>query len=438
MVDRWNYCLLSSVCEEITSGGAAPQGDKYFINGKYPFVRVVDMGNLPGQKYMLQTRDLLNDVGAEKLRLFPSGTILFTKSGASLLLNQRAILKVPMYVVSHIGCLIPNEAIISEWLYYWMKTVDFNIYAHATTLPSLKLTTIKELRIPVPTIPEQERIVAWIEELFSQLDAGVETLKKTKAQLAVYRQAVLKEAFEGNLSAEWRTDHSDCSPARDYESIAIKDPTYKDTSGDENEIRLALPDNWIKLRMGDVFSVEVGATPSRRVPEYWNGAINWVSSGEVRFNRIFSTDERITEAGLANSSTNVQPAGTIMLAMIGEGKTRGQAAILEISAAHNQNTAAILVSATPCDSKYIYYFLQMNYENTRRVGSGNNQKALNKERVRALRFPFTSFAEQHVIVEAIESRLSVCDSIEQTVDIALQQAEAMRQSILKDAFEGKL
>ena len=195
MVDRWNYCLLSSVCEEITSGGAAPQGDKYFINGKYPFVRVVDMGNLHGQKYMLQTRDLLNDVGAEKLRLFPSGTILFTKSGASLLLNQRAILKVPMYVVSHIGCLIPNEAIISEWLYYWMKTVDFNIYAHATTLPSLKLTTIKELRIPVPTIPEQERIVARIEELFSQLDAGVETLKKTKAQLAVYRQAVFSSFF---------------------------------------------------------------------------------------------------------------------------------------------------------------------------------------------------------------------------------------------------
>lgn len=80
----------------------------------------------------------------------------------------------------------------------------------------------------------------------------------------------------------------------------------------------------------------------------------------------------------------------------------------------------------------------MNYENTRRVGSGNNQKALNKERVRALRFPFTSFAEQRVIVEEIESRMSVCDSIEQTVDAALQQAEAMRQSILKDAFEGRL
>lgn len=80
----------------------------------------------------------------------------------------------------------------------------------------------------------------------------------------------------------------------------------------------------------------------------------------------------------------------------------------------------------------------MNYDNTRRVGSGNNQKALNKERVRAIRFPFTSFDEQQKIVEEIESRLSVCDSIEQTVDTALAQAEAMRQSILKKAFEGEL
>lgn len=329
---------------------------------------------------------------------------------------------------------INKDLVLPKYIYYRIQIIQFDHSTHKRYW----IQQYSKIRVSIPPLPEQERIVARIEELFSQLDAGVETLKKTKAQLAVYRQAVLKEAFEGNLSAEWRTDHSDCSPARDYESIAIKDPVYKDTSGDENEIRLTLPDNWIRLRMGDVFSVEVGATPSRRAPEYWNGTINWVSSGEVRFNRIFSTDERITEDGLANSSTNVQPVGTIMLAMIGEGKTRGQAAILEIPAAHNQNTAAILVSATPCDSKYIYYFLQMNYENTRRVGSGNNQKALNKERVRALRFPFTSFAEQRVIVEEIESRMSVCDSIEQTVDAALQQAEAMRQSILKDAFEGRL
>ena len=334
----------------------------------------------------------------------------------------------------------PSEVLLTRYVLLFFRYFEAQLASQGTgtTFKAITQDVVKNLEIPIPPIPEQKRIVARIEELFSQLDAGVETLKKTKAQLAIYRQAVLKEAFEGRLTAEWREGHPDCSPLRDYETIVINAPIYKDTSGDENEIHLTLPDKWIKLRMGDVFQVEVGATPSRRVPEYWNGSISWVSSGEVRFNHIYSTDERITELGLANASTNVQPIGTIMLAMIGEGKTRGQAAILEIPAAHNQNTAAILVSSTPCDPKYIYYFLQMNYENTRRVGSGNNQKALNKERVRALRFPFTSFEEQHMIVEAIESRLSVCDSIEQTIDAILQQAEAMWQSILKDAFEGRL
>lgn len=297
---------------------------------------------------------------------------------------------------------------------------------------------IEKMDLRLPELEEQLRIVNRIEELFSELEKGVETLETIKKQLTVYRQAVLKEAFEGNFTTSWRSKHILANPQNDFESIRRPNEKFKDTSGDENEISLVLPNTWIKIRVGEVFEVQVGATPSRRVPEYWNGDINWISSGEVHFDSIYRTNEQITTEGLAHTSTNVHSPGTVVLAMIGEGKTRGQAAILKTEAAHNQNTAAILVSQTPCSSEYIYYFLQMNYDNTRRVGSGNNQKALNKERVRALRFPFTSFLEQYQIVEEIESRLSVCDSIEQTVDTALSQAEALRQSILKKAFEGGL
>jgi type I restriction enzyme S subunit len=307
-----------------------------------------------------------------------------------------------------------------------------------TTRKRISRKNLNKIQFSIPPLPEQERIVTRIEELFSQLDNGVETLQTIKRQLTVYRQAVLKKAFEGAYTADWRASHCDCSPMLDFESIKIAKPIFQDTSGDENEMDLLLPETWLKIRIGEVFKVDIGSTPSRAVSNYWNGTINWVSSGEVRFNNIYRSKEFITEDGLNNSSTNIQPVGTILLAMIGEGKTRGQAAILKVEAAHNQNTAAILVSETPCVPKYVYYFLYLNYENTRRVGSGNNQKALNKERVRALRFPFPSFAEQGQIVKEIESRLSVCENIEQTVDAALQQSEALRQSILKEAFEGRL
>ncbi len=369
--------------------------------------------------------------------MIPKGSVLFSSRAP---IGYVAIADNPICTNQGFKSIVPNDNISSEYLYYQLKYLKKTIQdmGSGTTFKEISAKKFATIQVVVPPLSDQEHIVARIEEMFSQLDTGVETLKTTKAQLAVYRQAVLKEAFEGRLTQKWRSIHSEFSPKVDYDSIAIINPIYKDTAGDENEIHLSLPKTWLKLRIGDVFPVEVGSTPSRRIPEYWNGEVNWVSSGEVHFNRISKTDERITESGLAHASTNVHPAGTIMLAMIGEGKTRGQAAILEVPAAHNQNTAAILVSSTPCHPRYIYYFLEMNYENTRRVGSGNNQKALNKERVRALRFPFTSFAEQCEIVKAIESRLSVCDSIEQTVDTALQQAEALRQSILKQAFEGRM
>lgn len=334
----------------------------------------------------------------------------------------------------------PNKEIERKYLLLYFRYFEAQLSSKGTgtTFKAITQQTIRNLEIPVLPLKEQQRIVSHIEERFSELDKGVETLQTIKEQLAVYRQAVLKEAFEGKLTSSWRAENTLSNPQYDFDKIRRPNEIFKDTSGDENEIALNLPPTWLKARLGEIFEVQVGATPSRRVPEYWNGNINWVSSGEVRFNTIFRTNEKITPEGLAHASTNLQPIGTVMLAMIGEGKTRGQAAILNTEAAHNQNTAAILVSQTPCSPKYVYYFLQMNYDNTRRVGSGNNQKALNKERVRAIRFPFTSFDEQQKIVEEIESRLSVCDSIERTVDTALAQAEAMRQSILKKAFEGEL
>lgn len=325
-----------------------------------------------------------------------------------------------------------TELVLPKYIFYCMQVINIDHSTHKRYW----IQQYSKIKVQIPSLDEQQHIVSRIEELFSKLDKGVETLQIIKQQLTVYRQAVLKEAFEGKFTSLWRKKHPLSSPQSDFDSIKRPKESFKDISGDENEISLVLPNTWFKVRLGELFEVQVGATPSRRIPEYWNGNINWVSSGEVHFNSIFRTNEQITEEGLAHASTNVHPAGTVMLAMIGEGKTRGQAAILNTEAAHNQNTAAILVSQTPCVSKYVYYFLRMNYDNTRRVGSGNNQKALNKERVRALRFPFTSFSEQHQIVEEIESRLSVCDSIEQTVDTVLAQAEAMRQSILKKAFEG--
>lgn len=390
---------LGDVCEELTSGGAAPQGDKYFIDGKYPFIRVADMGRISSsEKFISYTKDTLNDVGIEKLREFPAGTVLFTKSGASLLLNQRAIIKQPSYVVSHIGCMIPKPDVSSDWLYYFMKQVDFAHYAHATTLPSLKLSTLKEIEIPVPPLSEQERIVARIEKLFSELDKAVETLQKTKQQLAVYRQAVLKEAFYRRRNAAFITQ-----------------------------------------KVKDFAEVDTGATPLTSNKNYYNGTIAWITSASVNQDVIFAANDYITDLAIKETNCKVFVPNTIIVAMYGEGKTRGKCSILKINAATNQAVAAITIrNHSEVSYKYIKWFFTMNYYALRRKASGGVQPNLNLGIIKNYDVPIYDICTQNEIVTEIESKLSVCGNIEQAVDTTLQQAEAMRQSILKKAFEEEL
>ncbi len=399
---------------EIKSG--KNQKDVADINGSYP---IYGSGGI---------------IGYSKEYLCPAGTTIIGRKGT---INSPLYVNEPFWNVDTAFGLIPSQQLVSKYLYYFCCFFNFKALDKSTTIPSLAKRDLENVEMPVPPLDEQSSIVARIEELFSELDKAVGTLKTTKEQLEVYRQAVLKAAFEGKYTKWWRKNHN-VSANEEYCVLRKENQVFKDTSGDENELSLNIPDEWMKVRLGEIFDVEVGATPSRQHAEYWNGSIPWVSSGEVRFTTINKTREMITDIGLKNASTNLQPIGTVLLAMIGEGKTRGQSALLNIPAAHNQNTAAILVSKTLCQPKYIYYFLQLNYENTRRVGSGNNQKALNKERVRAIRVPFAPIAEQSIIVKEIEKRLSICENIEQTVNTALAQADAMRQSILKQAFEGKI
>ena len=127
-----------------------------------------------------------------------------------------------------------------------------------------------------------------------------------------------------------------------------------------------------------------------------------------------------------------------MLGMIGEGKTRGQTAILDNPAAHNQNSAAIHVSEAGIVSEYVFYFLMRDYERTRRLGSGGNQPALSKTRVEAMVLPLPPLAEPLRIVAEVERRLSVVTETEAALEADLQCAARLRQAILKRAFEGKL
>jgi type I restriction enzyme, S subunit len=354
----------------------------------------------------------------------------------------------------------------NKFLFYFFRYIEKKLDEQGTgsTFRAISGDILKNVSLSFPPLPEQHRIVAKIEALFSELDKGVESLKTAREQLKTYRQALLKQAFSGKLTEQWRAENSDKletaaallqriqtereqryrQQLNDWEATGKqgtkpKAPkTLPPLTAEELAELPELPEGWAWVKFGQVFDIYVGSTPSRKRDDFWNGDINWISSGEVSFCRIKNTKEKITNTGYMNASTEIHPVGTVILAMIGEGKTRGQAAILDIKATHNQNTAAIRVCNSGLPSEYLYQYLFYQYENTRKSGSGNNQKALNKERVSDLKLPICDILEMNAIVSFFDEKLSVTDQLDQTLTAALQQAETLRQSILKKAFSGQL
>ena len=335
--------------------------------------------------------------------------------------------------------------------FFESKFGDINTHTKGVGIPHVNPNYLEDIEFPLLGEKTAALLKNKIEELFSDVDAGTKALERVEANLRRYRASVLKAACEGKLvptEAELAKQEG-----REYEHASAllerilkerqekwekENPgkKYKEPKAPDTDGLSKLPEGWVWTSMGYTFDVHVGATPRRNEKRYWGGKIPWVSSGEVAFCRIRETAETITEEGYKNSSTTVHPEGTVMIGMIGEGKTRGQVAILDIKAAHNQNSAAIRVSDTEVLPEYVYYFLQGKYEETRRAGSGNNQPALNKQRVMEILFPLPPLNEQLRVVKETDKANSIIENLSKT--LAELKTDILKQSILKKAFSGKL
>jgi len=392
---------------KVTTGNPAPQEKQYFINGITPFVRVADLGQLGDSVYIKNTKDKLNEKINNKLKLYPKGSVLFTKSGMSLLLNQRAILGSNMYVVSHIGIVIPNQDISSEWIYYWFKTIDFKKYAHATTLPSLKISLIRKMNFPLPPLNEQTRIVEKIEELFSDLDKATEDLKKTQEQLIIYRQAVLKAAFEGKLTEEWRQTRKEACNIKytTLNNMCIKVEKIKNEENSERKIKyldIGSIDNKV-FKIVSHKTYQIKNAPSR--------AKQIVKEGDTLFSTVRTYLKNIA---YVHSEYDNEICST--------------------------GFCVIRPKKDVLTSRYIFYYV-ISDDFVNRVSplqTGTSYPAVRDDDILKQTIPLVTIDEQKEIVNEIESRLSVCDKLEETVQQSLEQIDRLRQSILKKAFEGKL
>ncbi|UOB10747.1 restriction endonuclease subunit S [Streptomyces sp. HP-A2021] len=184
----------------------------------------------------------------------------------------------------------------------------------------------------------------------------------------------------------------------------------------------------------DVAVVGSGSTPSRSRSDYWTeGAIPWVRTAEICFDVISETSECITRKAVAETGLRVYPPGSVLLAMYGEGVTRGRSAVLGTHATVNQATAAIVCDPQKIDYRYLYYWLEGHYEEIRKVGHGSNQTNLNGALVAAIRLPLPPVEEQGAIVAPIEA----FDAKLRSDALELEKLRTLRRGVLDNLLSGK-
>jgi len=148
----------------VTAGDPAPQRPEDFSHDGIPFVRMQDIGRFGQTTCLTETKDRLSLSASHRFKRFPAGSILVPKSGASIRLNHRAILGIEAHVVSHLAVIVPSPLLNTRFAYYWLCTTDLSSVAHQADLPSMKISDLAKLQLPVPPHKEQERIVKHLDE----------------------------------------------------------------------------------------------------------------------------------------------------------------------------------------------------------------------------------------------------------------------------------
>lgn len=202
--DGWRWVQLGKAAR-VFAGSAAPQGEDYFDPQGPPFVRVSDLGTKKRTTSLLDIRDklsakALSDFGLVKAR---AGTVVFPKSGAAIGTNNRAILGVDAYIVSHLMAVEPTDQIITDWLYWWLCQIDMMDYSDNTGYPSLKQSTVERIEILLPLVSEQKRLAAILNRQMAVVEraraAAEAQLEAAKALPAAYLCAV----FNSSKAEQW-------------------------------------------------------------------------------------------------------------------------------------------------------------------------------------------------------------------------------------------
>jgi len=380
-MSSWQKQHLDELVEILS--GFAFDSNRFADSGELPIVRIRDV--IPGYsttfyigdydpKYIIQDGDILIGMDGEFKRA--------CWKGGNALLNQR---------VCRIS--VSNQDLDKAYLFHFLPGA-LKVIEDSTPFVTVKHLSVKNIRdigIPLPPLEEQKRIA----DILNRAEALRAKRRATLAQLDELIKSVFIEMF-GDL--------------------------------DEN------PKKWDIKKIGDIAEVKTGGTPSRDIEGYWhNATLPWVKTAELKENIIYETEEYISELGFQNSNVTLLPKGSILIAMYGQGKTRGRTAKLGIQVTTNQACAAILPS-DKYDTDFLWTFLRLSYDALRNLGQGGNQPNLNLSMVKGFKVYIPPIENQKEFSKIL---LSI-EKMRQFQQQSLFEIDDLFNSLMHEAFTGRL
>lgn len=416
----WFNCYLIDICK--LNMGQSPDSSTYndvkeglpFYQGKTEFG---DLYPTPA-KYCNRPNKIAD-----------AGNVLLSVRapvGPTNLLNHRAC------IGRGLAAIEPCGDIPSKFILYLFRNIQKKLseVGTGTTFKAITKDVLCSLKLNLPPLAEQHRIVEKLEELFSELDQGIETLKAAQQQLKLYRQAVLKWAFEGKLTETWRSNNALTAQSLRNSEIIATGECFK------------IPEKWITTDL-EYIAKAIDPHPSHRTPPACKDGIPYIGISECNYENVtidFANARKVSPEILKDHIDRYQIIkGDFIIGKIG---TIGKPFKVPEDRCFALSANVILIQPYQdlIETNYLFYLFQSNVIEKQFLKGLNatTQSAFGIQKVRMIKIPYCTINEQQQIVQEIESRLSVCDKLEETIEHSLAQAAALRQSILKKAFEGKL
>jgi len=356
--------------------------------------------------------------------LLAEGDLVVTKSsGSSLHIGKTTLVTAE---IAATGCCYSNfmqrvrtrATFLPKLAWYVLNNdlarLQFDLASNSTTgLANLNGTMIGGIVLPVAPINEQVSIVDFLDSETAKIDALVDEQRRLIGLLKEKRQAVISRAVTKGLNPHV--------------------PMKGSMAGWIGEA----PQHWRVSALGYVARIDSGSTPDRANPHYWGGSIPWVKTGEVNYDPITQAEECITEAGLQGSSAKVALPGTLLMAMYGQGVTRGRVALLEVPAAYNQACAAIHFDMAVAPSFGRYFFMAA-YQHVRDGGNETSQMNLSTGVIQKFKIAVPPLREQMAIVDFLDRSIREIELLIGHADASLLLLSERRSALISAAVIGKI